>query len=50
MQVLCDPGDVVLVEEPTYFVFMEMPAGFGIEVVPYLTRLKPVSILRNLVT
>lgn len=29
--VLADPGDIVLVERPTYFVFMEMLAGLGIE-------------------
>ncbi len=28
-QVLCDPGDIVLVERPTYFVFLEMLAGLG---------------------
>lgn len=30
MQVLCDPGDIVLVEQPTYFVFLEMLSGLGI--------------------
>ena len=37
MQVLCDPGDIVLVEEPTYFVLMEMLKGLGIEArsIPY---------------
>ena len=30
MQVLCDPGDLVLVERPTYFVFLEMLKGLGI--------------------
>ncbi|MGH8021102.1 MAG: PLP-dependent aminotransferase family protein [Opitutaceae bacterium] len=29
-QVLCDPGDIVLVERPTYFVFLEMLAGLGV--------------------
>ena len=40
MQVLCDPGDIVLVEEPTYFVFMEMLAGLGIEAraIPYSSK------------
>ena len=33
MQVLADPGDIVLVERPTYFVFMEMLAGLGVEAV-----------------
>lgn len=31
MQVLCDPGDLVLVERPSYFVFLEMLKGLGIE-------------------
>lgn len=31
MQVLCDPGDVVLVDRPSYFVFLEMLRGLGIE-------------------
>ncbi|MGJ3244183.1 MAG: PLP-dependent aminotransferase family protein [Opitutales bacterium] len=30
MQVLCDPGDLVLVEQPSYFVFLEMLKGLGI--------------------
>jgi len=30
MQMLCDPGDFVLVERPTYFVFLEMLKGLGI--------------------
>lgn len=30
MQVLCDPGDIVLVERPTYFVFLEMLGGLGV--------------------
>jgi 2-aminoadipate transaminase len=33
MQVLCDPGDIVLVERPTYFVFFEMLAGMGVRAV-----------------
>lgn len=33
MQVLCDPGDIVLVEQPTYFVFLEMLSGLGIRAV-----------------
>lgn len=33
MQVLCDPGDIVLVERPTYFVFLEMLAGLGVRAV-----------------
>ena len=31
MQVLCDPGDIVLVDRPSYFVFLEMLCGLGIE-------------------
>ena len=31
MQVLCAPGDIVLVDRPSYFVFLEMLAGLGIE-------------------
>ncbi len=31
MQVLCEPGDIVLVDRPSYFVFLEMLAGMGIE-------------------
>ncbi|MDQ8205424.1 PLP-dependent aminotransferase family protein [Pelagicoccus sp. SDUM812003] len=34
VQTLCDPGDVVLVEQPTYFVFLEMLRGLGVEAVP----------------
>lgn len=30
MQVLCDPGDVVLVDRPSYFVFLEMLNGLGV--------------------
>ena len=31
MQVLCSPGDIVLVDRPSYFVFLEMLTGLGIE-------------------
>lgn len=31
MQVLCDPGDIVLVDRPSYFVYLEMLAGLGVE-------------------
>ncbi|MCH6255764.1 PLP-dependent aminotransferase family protein [Puniceicoccaceae bacterium K14] len=34
MQTLCNPGDIVLVEEPTYFVFLEILRGLGIEALP----------------
>ncbi len=30
MQVLCDPGDIVLVDRPSYFVFLEMLSGLGV--------------------
>lgn len=32
-QTLCDPGDIVLVEQPTYFVFLEMLRGLGVKAV-----------------
>ncbi len=31
VQVLCDPGDIVLVEQPTYFVFLEILHGLGVQ-------------------
>ena len=31
MQVLCDPGDIVLVDRPSYFVYLEMLGGLGVE-------------------
>ena len=31
-QVLCDPGDILLLDRPSYFVFLEMLQGLGIEV------------------
>ncbi|MDQ8185232.1 PLP-dependent aminotransferase family protein [Pelagicoccus sp. SDUM812002] len=33
VQTLCDPGDIVLVEQPTYFVFLEMLRGLGVEAI-----------------
>ena len=30
MQVLCEPGDIVLVDRPSYFVYLEMLAGLGV--------------------
>lgn len=38
VQALCDPGDVVLVDRPTYFVFLEMLKGLGVTVktLPFL--------------
>ncbi len=29
VQTLCDPGDIILVEQPTYFVFLEILQGLG---------------------
>ncbi len=31
MQALCDPGDLVLVDRPSYFVFLELLTGLGVE-------------------
>ena len=31
VQVLCDPGDILLVDRPSYFVFLEMLRGLGVE-------------------
>jgi 2-aminoadipate transaminase len=33
VQMLCDPGDIVLVESPSYFVFLELLAGLGVKAV-----------------
>ncbi len=33
MQVLCEPGDIVLVDRPSYFVYLEMLAGLGVRAV-----------------
>lgn len=30
MQALCEPGDIVLVDRPSYFVFLELLAGMGV--------------------
>ena len=38
IQVLCDPGDIVLVERPSYFVFLEMLNSFGVEAVSMPTK------------
>jgi 2-aminoadipate transaminase len=34
IQALCDPGDIVLVEDPTYFVFLELLRGLGVQALP----------------
>ncbi len=31
MQVLCNPGDIVLVDRPSYFVYLEMLVGLGVQ-------------------
>ncbi|MCB1123214.1 MAG: aminotransferase class I/II-fold pyridoxal phosphate-dependent enzyme, partial [Verrucomicrobiae bacterium] len=33
VQVLCNPGDIVLVENPSYFVFLELLKGQGVQAV-----------------
>jgi len=33
MQVLCEPGDIVLVDRPSYFVFLEMLKAMGVRAV-----------------
>jgi 2-aminoadipate transaminase len=33
VQMLCDPGDIVLVESPSYFVFLELLSGLGVKAV-----------------
>ena len=33
VQMLCDPGDIVLVESPSYFVFLELLQGLGVRAV-----------------
>jgi 2-aminoadipate transaminase len=38
-EVLCDPGDIVLVEDPTYFVYLGICEALGIDAVP--VRLEP---------
>ncbi len=30
-QVLCDPGDIMLVEQPTYFVYLDVLKGLGVD-------------------
>ena len=34
IQILCDPGDIILVEQPTYFVFLEVLKGLGVTPMP----------------
>ncbi len=34
VQTLCNPGDIILVEQPTYFVFLEVLRGLGVTPMP----------------
>lgn len=34
VQMFCNPGDIVLVESPSYFVFLELLKGLGVRAVP----------------
>lgn len=51
-QVLCDPGDIVLVEKPTYFVYLDVLRGLGVRAVSLPLdedkRLDPVGLERLL--
>jgi len=38
VQALCDPGDIVLVEKPSYFVFLELLSGLGVRAVSLPSR------------
>jgi 2-aminoadipate transaminase len=38
VQVLCDPGDIIFVERPTYFVFLEMLKSLGVEAISIPTE------------
>jgi 2-aminoadipate transaminase len=38
VQVLCDAGDIVLVDRPSYFVFLEMLQGLGVRAVSLPTK------------
>lgn len=31
VEVLCDPGEIVLVEDPTYFIFLGILQSHGVE-------------------
>tara|TARA_B100001248_G_scaffold260540_1_gene249052 strand:- start:70337 stop:71611 length:1275 start_codon:yes stop_codon:yes gene_type:complete len=33
MQALCNPGDIIFVEEPSYFVYLELLRGLGIQAI-----------------
>jgi 2-aminoadipate transaminase len=34
-EILCDPGDIILIEDPTYFVFLGIVESCGLEAVPF---------------
>jgi len=34
-EILCDPGDIILLEDPTYFVYLGIVQSCGIEAVPF---------------
>lgn len=34
-EILCDPGDIILLEDPTYFVFLGIVESCGLEAVPF---------------
>ena len=34
-EILCDPGDIILLEDPTYFVFLGVVESCGLEAVPF---------------
>ena len=38
VQLFCEPGDIVLVEDPSYFVFLELLRGLGVEAVAMPAR------------
>lgn len=38
IQTLCEPGDMVLVDRPSYFVFLELLAGLGVRAVSIPTQ------------
>lgn len=38
VQMLCNPGDIVLVESPSYFVFLELLEGIGVHAVSIPSR------------
>lgn len=53
VQTLCEPGDIILVDRPSYFVFLELLGGLGVQArslpVTGEGRLDPVALRRLLV-